>query len=96
MYLGPACGLHRACEGAIAATSSPLLVSDAACSLWQREGLHCRLGGLRIRYPRLPCCSHAQLHTVGAQVGIEQATGIVYNITGPEDMTLHEVGVAGV
>ena len=25
------------------------------------------------------------------EVGIEQATGIVYNITGPEDMTLYEV-----
>jgi cell division protein FtsZ len=28
------------------------------------------------------------------EVGIEQATGIVYNITGPPDMTLHEVRVA--
>ena len=28
------------------------------------------------------------------EVGIEQATGIVYNITGPEDMTLHEVNEA--
>jgi cell division GTPase FtsZ len=27
------------------------------------------------------------------EVGIEQATGIVWNITGPEDMTLYEVGV---
>jgi cell division protein FtsZ len=26
------------------------------------------------------------------EVGIEQATGIVYNITGPPDMSLHEVG----
>jgi len=25
------------------------------------------------------------------QVGIEQATGIVYNITGGNDLTLHEV-----
>ncbi|KAI8472295.1 MAG: plastid division protein FtsZ2 [Monoraphidium minutum] len=28
------------------------------------------------------------------EVGIEQATGIVYNITGPEDMTLFEVNAA--
>ena len=28
-------------------------------------------------------------------VGIERATGIVWNITGPEDMKLHEVGFAG-
>ena len=28
-------------------------------------------------------------------VGIERATGIVWNITGPEDMKLHEVGVVG-
>ena len=28
-------------------------------------------------------------------VGIERATGIVWNITGPEDMKLHEVGFVG-
>lgn len=40
--------------------------------------------------------AHMHKCTLGAQVGIEQATGIVYNITGPEDMTLHEVGLSGV
>jgi hypothetical protein len=29
------------------------------------------------------------------EVGIEQATGLVWNITGPEDMTLFEVGGQG-
>ena len=28
-------------------------------------------------------------------VGIEMANGIVWNITGPEDMKLHEVGSVG-
>jgi hypothetical protein len=42
--------------------------------------------------------AHTQTHCPLAitppppQVGIDQATGIVYNITGPEDMTLYEVG----
>ena len=50
---------------------------------------------------RLRACVSPQLRLVSnppaaallppPQVGIDQATGIVYNITGPEDMTLHEL-----
>ena len=43
------------------------------------------------------CCSarEAAMQATSSpllEVGIEQATGIVWNITGPEDMTLYEVG----
>lgn len=29
------------------------------------------------------------------QVGIDKATGIVWNVTGGDDLTLHEVSVGG-